>query len=270
MRSLIFALVITAAATHGARATFDYASYDSVLRAFVDDGLVDYEGIKTDRRGLDRYLSQLAEVSGREFEMWSANERKAFWINAYNAITIDGILRSYPIESGGFPESRRFPRSSIQQIKNFWDTAFVPVMGKSITLNEIEHEILRREFDDPRIHFVLVCAAKGCPLLENRAFTPDDLDARLERASSDFISNPEKVRLDRKGNALYLSSIFDWYKSDFRSSEEAGSLFSGYDSEVRGVVEFVSGLMARADRAYVIEKRPRIEYLEYDWSLNEK
>ncbi|NIA31310.1 MAG: DUF547 domain-containing protein [Actinobacteria bacterium] len=112
----------------------------------------------------------VGRVDEKDFPTWSENEKKAFWINVYNAVTIEGILRNYPIPWGGFLAKRRFPQSSIRQISKFWDTPFVRIMGKEITLNEIEHEILRKKFADPRIHFALVCASIGCPVLEDHAF----------------------------------------------------------------------------------------------------
>lgn len=105
---------------------------------------------------------------------------------------------------------RRFPQSSIRQISKFWDTPFVRIMGKEITLNEIEHEILRKKFADPRIHFALVCASIGCPVLEDHAFLPDNLDVQLDDAAKDFITNSNKVRLDKSRKKLFLSAIFDW------------------------------------------------------------
>ena len=106
--------------------------------------------------------------------------------------------------------------------------SFIKTMGKNITLNQIEHEILRKEFDDPRVHFVIVCASIGCPVLENQAFFAANLDDRLNQASSDFVKNSEKVRLDKEKNVLYLSAIFDWYKDDFTKSKTADNDLKKY------------------------------------------
>jgi hypothetical protein len=249
---------------------FDYTAYDEFLHQYVENGLVDYAGIKSDKTLLDKYLEQLRRVDLQRFQSWSPSERKTFWINAYNAITIEGIVRNYPIEPGGFFAKMRFPDNSIRQIDDFWNTVFVKVMGRDITLDEIEHEILRKQFKDPRIHFVLVCAALGCPLLESRAFLPEDNEERLDGAASDFIANPEKVRLDREANKLYLSSILKWYKEDFACPPGARRLFGEYREDDCGIVDFVSRYMPQSDRDYITEHHPKIEFLDYDWTLNEK
>lgn len=248
----------------------DHTTYDTLLQKYVENGMVDYGSLKTDRGLLINYLEQIESVDPEDFKTWSVNEQKAFWINVYNAITIEGIIRNYPIQYGGLIARTRFPKSSIRQIGKFWDTVFIKVMGKDLTLNDIEHNILRKEFDDPRIHFVLVCAAMGCPILENRAFFVEDLDERLDRAAFNFITNPEKVRLDREKNIIYLLSILEWYREDFESSESAGRNFGEYGKKERGVIEFVSRFMSETDREFIVLNLPKIKYLSYDWSLNEK
>jgi hypothetical protein len=264
----IFLLLISGRT--GIAGTFDHSAYDSLLYVYVENGLVDYKGIQEEKKLLTAYVDQLEHLDPEEFQTWSENEQKAFWINVYNAITIEGILRNYPITPGGFFARRRFPRNSIRQIGGFWDTVFVRVMGKDITLNQIEHEILRKEFHDPRIHFVLVCASIGCPLLEKRAFTPEQLDQRLDQAASNFIRDANKVRLDRAKNTVYLSSIFDWYTEDFPASDEAHETFQEYSKQNRGIVAFVAGYLPEEERTFIIDNRPKIAFLDYDWSLNEQ
>ena len=199
------------------------------------------------------------------------NEKKmAFWINAYNAITIAGILENYPIEYGNLISRARFPKNSIRQIGGFWDKVFIQVMNQDITLNEIEHEILRKKFPDPRIHAVLVCAAIGCPLLENRAFYPETLDTRLDEANRNFIHNPDKVKLDRKKNVLYLSSIMDWYKQDYPVNSKDDELFQHYSRDIRGVLEFVLKFISDEKKEFILANYPEIKFLDYDWTLNEQ
>jgi len=251
-------------------APFDFSVYDSLLQKNAHNGLVNYKVLRADPKLLHEYLKLLEQINPNEFEKWSADEQKAFWINAYNAITIEGIVRNYPIQWGGLIARARFPKSSIRHINNFWDTVFIKVMGRDITLNQIEHEILRKQFNDPRIHFVIVCASIGCPLLENRAFIPEDLDQRLERVTTDFINNPEKVRLDKKKNILYLSSIFDWYKQDFTASNNVLKKFNKYSKKERGVMVFIVNYLPEIEKDFIIKNQPKIKYLNYDWSLNEQ
>jgi len=249
---------------------FDHSLADSVLQRFVTDGLVDYRGLLEERGFLEGYLDLLEQIDEHDFQKWSADEQKALWINAYNLITIEGILRNYPIKYSGLMARIRFPESSIRQIGDFWDTVFIEVMGRQITLDHIEHEILRKQFKDPRIHFVLICAAMGCPWLESRAFPPEDLDARLEEAAGNFIGDHSKVHVDAEESTLYLSSIFKWYREDFARTEQADRLFQKYGKKERGVLAYVTDHLPLSQRQFIIENQPRIEYLDYDWSLNEQ
>ncbi len=249
---------------------FDHSIYDSLLQKYVKNGLVNYQMLKENRTALTRYLNQIEQVNPKEFKTWARDEQKAFWINAYNAITIEGILINYPIQWGRLIARARFPQNSIRQISGFWDTVFIKVMGKDLTLNDIEHKILRKEFDDPRIHFVIVCASIGCPILESRAFFADDLDQRLEQAARNFINSPDKVRLDKKDNVLNLSSIFDWYKEDFSISAEGMKKFENYSKAETGLIEFVTKFFPESDQKYIVQNQPKIKYLDYDWSLNEQ
>ena len=142
------------------------------------------------------------------------------------------------------------------------------VVGAEITLNQIEHQILRREFPDPRIHFSLVCASMGCPVLSNDAYQGKLLQRQLERDARRFINDEDKVRLDRSENRIYISRIFKWYAEDFRA-EEAPQWLQKYPERYRGVMETVARYVARSDRDYMVARIPSLEFLDYDWSLNE-
>lgn len=268
--TLIFLASLMIFSANLAAQNFDHAIFDELMQKYVANGLVDYQGVKAEQESLATYLKTLEQVNPVDFRQWSKAEQKAFWINAYNAITIEGILRNYPIQRGGLLARVRFPQNSIRQIGGFWDKVFVKVMGKDLTLNDIEHKILRKQFNDSRIHFVIVCASIGCPILENRAFFADDLDQRLEQATRNFITDPDKVQLDQKQNVLYLSSIFDWYKADFSVSDDAMKKFAKYSNAEQGVVEFVAKFLAESDQKYIVQHQPKIKYLDYDWSLNEQ
>ncbi len=267
---LIFLASLTSFNVNQAAQNFDHAIFDELLQSYVTNGLVDYQGLKKAHSPLADYLNRIEQVKADEFQQWPKAEQIAFWINAYNAITIEGILRNYPIQWGSIISRSRFPQNSIRQISGFWDKVFVKVMGKNLSLNEIEHKILRKEFSDPRIHFVIVCASIGCPILESRAFFADDLEQRLDQATRNFITNPDKVRLDQKQNVLHLSAIFDWYKEDFSASDNGMKKFDKYGKAEQGVVEFVVKYLPEADANYVTARQPKIKYLDYDWSLNEQ
>ena len=231
------------------------------------NGVVDYEGMEKQRETLNKYLQSIEQVNPNEFNNWTQAEQMAFWINAYNAITLEAILRNYPIQYGSLISRARFPKNSIRQINKVWDTVYIKVMGKELTLNRIEHEILRKKFCDPRIHFAIVCASIGCPKLESRAFSADSLEQRLDKAAKNFITDAKHVRLNKKENILYLSSIFQWYIQDFATSENT---FKNYSKKERGILYFIVKRLLEKDRVFILKNQPKIKYLKYDWTLNEQ
>lgn len=268
--SLIFMSVFIIMIGKSFSNTFDHSLYDTFLQRFVSNGFVDYNGMQKQRETLNKYLQSIKQVNPNEFENWSNNEQMVFWINAYNAITLEVILINYPIQWGSLISRARFPKSSIRQINKVWDTVYIKVMGKELTLNQIEHEILRKKFHDPRIHFVIVCASIGCPKLESRAFYADGLEQRLEQAARNFISDSKQVRLDKKENTFNISSIFEWFKEDFNASATAHQNYKNYSKSERGIIEFIVSRLSKEDQQFIFNNQPKIKYLKYDWTLNEK
>lgn len=223
---------------------FSHELFDQVLQEYVDSqGRVDYARLKSDPGTLESYLDLLAVNAPGDNATFQTG--LAFWINAYNALTIKGVLDHYPT-------------TSVRKVKlfgGFFSRIKFQVGGRSYTLDNIEHDIIRYEFGDPRIHFALVCASLGCPILEKRAFVPETLEKRLDNTTANFINNPEKVRLDRENSILHLSQIFEWYAEDFEDTH--GS-----------VINFISEYLPEADAAFLKKEEVRIQYLKYDWSLN--
>lgn len=246
---------------------FDRSVYDSLLSENVYDGRVDYSAIKEDPSQLARYLARLENLDSLEYEVWNDHQKIAFWINAYNAITIYGVIRNYPIKAGDLITRLIFPKNSVRQIPDFWSTAFSPVMGKDITLDEIEHGILRQRFDEPRIHFALVCASLGCPKLQSFAYKPDSLEFQLDMVTWEFLRTKGAVK-NEKNNSLYVSRIFDWYGEDFDSDDIPAELMS-YEDDERGFLKFIVEHSEDELGRYILENSPEIKYTEYDWSLNE-
>lgn len=248
----------------------DTKLYADVLSTHVnDEGMVDYRGLQSNRATLDRYVASMARLDPKVYEAWNEKQKIAFWINAYNSLTLRVIIDHYPIKSGGFLSGIRFPKNSIRQIPGVWDKIEHTVMGRQMTLDAIEHETLRKQFDEPRIHMALVCAAIGCPPLRNEPYTGIRLDAQLENQSRKFLRNPEKFRIDRGSNAVRLSSIFKWFGGDF-GKEYQTKEFQQADASVRPVLEFVSLHVSDQDGQYLKKQQYRIEYLDYDWTLNEQ
>jgi hypothetical protein len=210
----------------------DHSKWNQILQTFVDDsGCVDYDNLDKNPELLDDYLNDL-EHNGPEQD-WSLEAKMAFWINAYNAYTIKLILNHYPI-------------SSIKSITKPWDQKFITIDNNTISLNTIEHKILR-PMKDPRIHFAIVCASKSCPSLSTTAYSETNLEKELEHAAKRFINDPEKNHIDN--NTIKLSKIFKWFRSDFT---ENGSL-----------IDFLNSYSNSP-----LTSNIKIKYLEYDWALN--
>jgi hypothetical protein len=224
--------------------TLSYASaqtaiFNDLLKQNVTkEGVVDYKGFKSNEAKLDRYISYLEKTSPEK--TWSVNKQKAFWINAYNAYTIKIILNNYPLKS-------------IMDIKiagkTAWKTSFAKVGGTTYTLDHIEHEILRKKLFDPKIHVGVNCASGSCPKLANIAFTEENVEAELTKLMIAFINDPSRNKISKK--KVQISSIFDWFKTDFTKN---GSLIDYLNS--------YSETEIQADA--------KISYLKYDWTLNTK
>jgi hypothetical protein len=247
-----------------------YKGYATELRTYVDgEGKVNYRGLKTHRMKLDSFAAMMSELQPEAFEKWKDQDKIAFWINAYNALTLTAILNNYPIKASFF-RSLRFSDNSIRQIPGVWDELKFSVMDQSITLDGIEHDILRKKYDEPRIHMALVCAAMGCPPLRSEPYTGEQLDTQLNDQTTRFLSNPKKFRIDRKNRTVYLSPIFKWFGIDFVKKFGTEKEFSEFPESQRAVLNFITGFVKPEDKAYLEKGGYSIEYLTYDWSLNEQ
>jgi hypothetical protein len=248
-RCLILATSVVSPLTALA-APFDHAHaiFDTVLRKHVSESWVDYGALKADPKPLDTYLDGLAAVSEEEFNRWSEKERLAFLLNLYNAATLKLVVDHYPIKSikdiGGF---RNGP----------WKQKVVRLFGKVIALDEVEHGLIRAQYHDPRVHFALVCAAKGCPPLRAEAYVAARLDDQLDHQGRVFLGQAHKNRVAAASRTVYLSPIFKWFKKDFE--EKSGS-----------VLRFVESYLPEKDRPAVAAGGFKIRYTAYDWSLNDK
>ncbi|MDP2865759.1 MAG: DUF547 domain-containing protein, partial [Elusimicrobiota bacterium] len=225
------ALLFLSAAPGGA---FDqtHALFDKIVKQQLSSGRFDYKSLKASPGPLDAYLKELAAVAPSEYEAWTRADKIAFWINAYNAFTIKAIIDNYPIKSN-WKASLRYPKNSIRQIPGVWDSLKFKAIGREITLNDIEHKTLRKEFGDPRAHMALVCASIGCPELRAEVYTGADLNTQLDDQSRQFLKNPAKFRIDKEAGKVYLSPIFKWFSEDFKP--DAPAFISRYADEADGV-----------------------------------
>ncbi|WP_296311240.1 DUF547 domain-containing protein [Winogradskyella sp. UBA3174] len=212
---------------------FDHSSFNDLLKKHVSlYGNVDYSSFKSDSKVLQSYITLLKTYQPND--TWSKSDKLAYWINSYNALTIDLILRNYPTES-------------IKDIKDPWDQRLWKFGDKWQNLNDIEHEILRK-MNEPRIHFAIVCASISCPKLQNKAFTASNLEEQLTNATKEFITDKTKNELSK--DYIKLSKIFKWFKKDF---EQNGSL-----------IDFLNQY---ADIS--ISSKAKKSFMDYNWDLND-
>lgn len=220
--------------------TISHQTWDELLAAHVNpDGTVDYPGFQRDMNKLETYLKTLDEHPPAAD--WPRAHKLAYWINAYNAFTVKVIADNYPLES--IRELHTLPG-----IATVWHKDIFSVGGKEISLNHIEHEILRKEFDEPRIHFAINCASKSCPVLRQEAYVAGKLGAQLTDQAEAFLRQPMRNKISK--NEVELSKIFKWFQEDFTQN---GSL-----------IDYLNQYAPVA-----IEQDADIDYLSYDWSLNE-
>lgn len=211
-----------------------HSTWNDLLKKYVSSsGKVNYKGLKGEKTKIDNYINQLTAFTSQT--NWSRNEKLAYWINLYNALTVKLILDHYPIKSitdlyGGQP----------------WDRTLVSIGSKSYSLNNIENDIIRPKFNDARIHFAVNCAAKSCPQLMNSAFLPEKLNYQLNKQANGFINGSKN---NITPNAIIISKIFEWYKDDFKNGN---------------IIEFLNQYSN-----VEITPNTSINFNEYDWNLNE-
>lgn len=225
-------------------APVEHSAWDKLLKKHVNDkGVVNYTNFKKDYDELKKYLDMLS--ANAPSNKWTKEEQLAYWINAYNAFTVQLILDNHPIGSIKDLGSK----IKIPFVSDAWTIKFITIGGKKMDLNNIEHGIIRKKFDEPRIHFALVCAAKSCPPLRNEAFVAERLDAQLDDQGRDFINDKTKNNVAK--DKAQLSKILSWYGGDF--------------TKKMPLVEWVNKYST-----VKIDKATPISYLDYDWDLNGK
>ena len=254
----------------GDQVSYNRELWEATLGEHVDDrGMVAYAQLKVHPMHLHAYVRSLASLTRQEYDAWSRSEQIAFWINAYNALTLKLIIDHYPIEPG-LVAGEIYPASSIRQIPGAWTKVQFLVMGEKMTLGEIEHQQLRATFNQPEIHVALVCAAMSCPPLRNEPYVGARLDQQFDDQARRFLAGQGNFRVDRDAGVVYLSSIFSWFGEDFTSGYRADFGFGEHDDNVRAVLNYVSRYVSEADARDLLAGQFTVAYLDYDWSLNEQ
>lgn len=228
---------------------FDHAhkGLAQVLTRYAAPSGVDYAALKANPDTLNAYLNELDQVSEAQFRAWPRPEQLAFLINLYNATTIKLVVDHYPV-------------SSIRKIgglfRSPWKLEVVRIWGQDATLDWLEHGFIRPQFKDPRIHFALVCAARGCPPLRLEPFVASKLDNQLDDQGRRFIAQSEKNRFDSATRTLHVSPIFKWYREDFIARD-------------RTLAQFLKPFFPPAQATLLDQPGLRVDHTAYDWSLND-
>jgi hypothetical protein len=232
----------------------EHALWTEVLEERVQGDRFDYAGLKGERKVLDRYLAQLHAVTPAELDGWTREQQYAFWINTYNAHAVDLVARNWPVKSikdiGGF-------------FSPVWDKEFIPMralhpQGKreNLSLDDIEHLILRPRFRDARVHAAVNCASIGCPPLRAEAYVAARLDAQLDEQVRGWLADPARNRYDRSESTIRVSEIFKWFDEDFE--RDAGS-----------VEAWIQRYAPPEEAAWMRSaKKLRRKYVDYDWKVN--
>jgi hypothetical protein len=234
-------------------ATVDHSSWTNFLDSYLvtgsSDGVnrVQYSAVSSeDRAELEGYISSLERVAVRDL---NSKEQMAYWINLYNALTVWVILDHFPVES-----IRDIDISPGLFSDGPWGAKLLQIEGKKVTLDDIEHRILRPVYEDNRIHYAVNCASIGCPNLQPRAYTARNLEEMLEAGAREYVNSPRGARFE--GNRLVVSSIYDWFQEDFGDSE---------GDVIEHLITYASPDLAAKLQVY----RGRLRY-EYDWDINAK
>lgn len=253
MKRVLVAVAFIAGVAQANAFDHTHANWTKVLKSYrVDDGRLRYRELQADFKKdashpLATYLSDLAKVKRAEFDTWSRENRMSYLINAYNAFTVKLIVDSYPVKS---------IKKTVGFLRSPWKKEFFSLLEGAITsLDPIEHAYLRPQYGDARVHAAINCASLSCPVLQPTAFTPDKLDAQLDTAFRQFLADKARNRYDSDKGVLHLSKIFDWFGEDFEKS------YGG----LKPTLERLGPAEAKA----AIAKSGKIEFLDYNWDLND-
>ena len=245
--TLFAILLITSGHRQAAHAAdFDHSKFDRILKTYVDtQGRVDYNGIAGD----DAFQAYMSSLKNAKVDSLSRDGQLAFWINAYNAVTIDKVNKWKPKKS-----VRETFVPGVWTGTKFFTSREHTVAGQRLSQDDIEHEILRKRFKDPRIHFAIICASSGCPPLQQVAYTAENVQARLEEETRMYLHSERGIQIDFVENTMMLSKLFDWFAGDF-------------DSKSGSVTNFIKPYLDEKAMAF-LDRMPKMSYIKYDWSLN--
>lgn len=238
-------------------------TFDQLLDMNVRDGFVYYRALKSEQARLNGFVMSLASAS---LDTASPQEQAAFWINAYNALVLKTVVDHYPIAQ----RSREYPAGSIRQIPGAFERTTHRVAGRTLTLDQIEQTVLPA-FHDPRVFFALGRGAVGSGRLRSEAYVPEKLEAQLTETAAECASRSQCVQVDAGANVMRVSSIFSWRRTEFTAAYADRSTvgFAERSPVERAVLAFIDPRMLSGEREFLNRNTFRMEYLPFDWALND-
>jgi hypothetical protein len=238
---------------------------DQILDLYVRDGFVYYRALQLERSRLDRYVSSL-NVPEATYAAWSREQQMAFWVNAYNAFVLRTVIDHYPIRG----KSAQYPANSIRQIPGAFEKTKHAAAGRSVTLDEIEKQVLP-PFKEPRLLLALGRGSVGGGRLRSEAFSADRLDRQLESVASDFMTQKELIHIDRDAGTISVTPIISWREADFTAAYDPGATgaFAQRSPVERALLAFIQPRLLPLEKEFVQKNEFRIVFHDYDWRLND-
>jgi hypothetical protein len=247
--------------------------FEPIFKDYVDSkGLVNYAKLRRHRAILSTMLQRLAGLEPEVFITWSRNEKIAFWINAYNVCTLKGIVDEYPISPSRFM-LLFYPADSVMHIRGLRDETFFLIMGIQYTLDEIESEALLARFEDPRICFAVNYGTMSSAPLRSEPYIGKVLDNQLDEQVRNFLATPQGLQIDQTNNFVRISPIFrmyKWHEDAFVKTYGTNKLFREREPAERAILNFIKDYVSPANAQYLKQNTYTIEYLKYDWKLNDQ
>ena len=239
--------------------------FDELLDSNVRDGMVYYRALQSMRTRLDRYVASL-DVAEATYAGWTRDRQIAFWLNAYNAFVLKTVVDRYPIRG----RSDSYPASSIRQIPGAFDKLRHRAAGRSVTLDEIEKEILP-QFDDPRLYLALGRGAVGSGRLRSEAYSGPVLEKQLESVAADFLTHEQMIRIDRESDVISVTPILSWREAEFVEAYDPGptGTYAQRSPIERAIIAFIEPRVLPLEKAFLQRNTFRLVFHDFDWRLND-
>ena len=272
MRSLLLAAIFLAVGVSSSFAEYDPSGIDQILHQYVREGRVDYQGLRKDARArqtLDQYLRGARDVSRVEYNNWSMLSKKAFWLNAYNALCLQQVLEKYPCEAQTLFRFALFPRYSPQNVEGFFSKKKHRVLDEFFSLDLIQRMVLLIRLHDITLLFGASPAARGGPRLFSAVYEGPHLKEQLEGQIKNTLSRPECFRVDRADHAVFLSEFFQHFGEDFIPLMDRTFDKPTTKEKERAVLEFLMDYLSKEDKEFLKDPTVKVHYEKFDWALNE-